>query len=415
MTYKHNNKDPNLNNLHHAMEYSPDGLPHVRVTLGSDNITINGDVTIPTPLPVTQDPTSTPWQISKNTTANTQGNPIYVNVTNGISTVSLSQGTLDALETINVNLNAGTNVIGKVDQNGIWTVGLSQTTLDALETVTVNQGTGGTSAWKITGNVTVDSIPEVEIKNDTGNPIPVTWVYGNSADAVPWELQVSRGKIAGVTNLNISGYNNNVGTTFVPIWHNTINYVYPATASTMRVWSDSASDTNISVLVTGLDSNYNIITETIVLTNGITGVITTNQFFRINNLAVTRTPMNVGVIFCGNSAKTEYYNTIEIGAGRSQQTVYTIPAGYTFYLTQSNFYTNNTGNNVGLYRSWTQTATGVVNIILTSPFPVNYSSRKVAPRAYPEKTDIQWQVASKSGSAEIGGQIEGYLIANSVA
>ena len=37
MPYQHNNRDPNLNNLHHAMEYQDD-LPHLRVTLGSDNI-----------------------------------------------------------------------------------------------------------------------------------------------------------------------------------------------------------------------------------------------------------------------------------------------------------------------------------------------------------------------------------------
>jgi hypothetical protein len=53
MTYQHDNRNPNLNNLHHAMELDPDGVPHVRVTLGSDNITINGDVNIPTPLAVT--------------------------------------------------------------------------------------------------------------------------------------------------------------------------------------------------------------------------------------------------------------------------------------------------------------------------------------------------------------------------
>ena len=45
MTYQHDTFDRNLNNLHHAMEYRDD-LPHLRVTLGSDNITITGDVNI---------------------------------------------------------------------------------------------------------------------------------------------------------------------------------------------------------------------------------------------------------------------------------------------------------------------------------------------------------------------------------
>jgi len=38
--------EPNLLNLHKAMEYDNAGKPHVRVTLGSDNITITGDVNL---------------------------------------------------------------------------------------------------------------------------------------------------------------------------------------------------------------------------------------------------------------------------------------------------------------------------------------------------------------------------------
>jgi hypothetical protein len=38
MTYQHPNKDPNLNNLHHAMQYNANGEPIVRVSLtGSIN------------------------------------------------------------------------------------------------------------------------------------------------------------------------------------------------------------------------------------------------------------------------------------------------------------------------------------------------------------------------------------------
>lgn len=245
-----------------------------------------------------------------------------------------------------------------------------------------------------------DGEPEIRVTNSL------------SLTSAPWPLQVARGLVTGVTGLSISGYNSSVGTSFVPIWHGNISYTYLSSATQLTVWSDSASDTNVSVLISGLDATYESITETIVLTNGTTGVVTTKSFFRVNNMSLTRTPMNVGVIHCGNNGKTVTLCAIEAGAGRSQQTIYTVPAGYTFYLTQSNWYTNNTGQNTGLYRSWTRNANGVINVILTFPFPVNYNSLKVVPRPYPEKTDIQWQVASKSGSCEVGGQIEGYLIKN---
>ena len=41
-------KDENLNNLHKSMEYDDAGKPHVRVTLGSDTISISGNVNVGT-------------------------------------------------------------------------------------------------------------------------------------------------------------------------------------------------------------------------------------------------------------------------------------------------------------------------------------------------------------------------------
>jgi hypothetical protein len=104
MTYHHNNKDPNLNNLHHAMEYR-DGVPHLRVNVGSDTITINGDINVDN---VTVDNLATdPVPISSNKTQNSSGNRIYVN-TNG--TVELGSTTLAALETINATVTGSVSV-----------------------------------------------------------------------------------------------------------------------------------------------------------------------------------------------------------------------------------------------------------------------------------------------------------------
>ena len=233
-----------------------------------------------------------------------------------------------------------------------------------------------------------------------------------SLTSAPWYVQVARGLVTGASALNISGYNESVGTSYVPLWNGNTTYTYLNAAAQLTVWSDSASDTNVSVKIDGLDANYLPISETVTLTNGVTGVQTTKSFLRVNTMSLTRIPMNVGIIKCGNSGKTVVLCAIEAGAGRSQQTIYTVPAGYTFYLTQSNWYTNNTGNNTGLYRSWTKDPTGLINVVLIFPFPVNYNSVKVTPRPYLEKTDIQWQVSSKSGACAVGDQIEGILIKN---
>lgn len=231
--------------------------------------------------------------------------------------------------------------------------------------------------------------------------------------SAPFELAVARGKIPGITGLSISGYNSAVDTNWQPIWEIGGAYTYFASAQAVRVWSNSASDTNVSILISGLDASYLPITETVLLTNGETGVLSTKQFLRVNNLAATGSVNAIGTIRVGSSDKSITLAAIVDGAGRSQMTIYTVPAGYTFYLTQSNFYTNQNGNQYANYRSFTQTPAGLTTKILQFPFTTDYNSVKIVSRPYAEKTDIQWQ-CSASATSQIGGQIEGYLISNSI-
>lgn len=248
--------------------------------------------------------------------------------------------------------------------------------------------------------------------NDIHNVLEYNAGGQPSLRSLDFNLAVAQGRVPGVTGLSISGYRLSSGTGFLPAWEDG-TYVYFPSAQVVRVWSASASDTNVSVLINGLDADYVQQTETVVLTNGTTGVLSTKQFLRINSISLTRAPNNVGLIHAGNSDKSitlAYIGTAaNNSAGRSQMTVYTVPAGYTFYLTQSNWYQN--ANQPAAYRSWTKNPDGLINIVLTFPILDNYTSTKVVPRPYPEKTDIQWQ-ASVANNSAIGGQIEGYLISN---
>ena len=241
----------------------------------------------------------------------------------------------------------------------------------------------------------------------------VSVTNNESKYSTPFELAVARSKIPGITGLSISGYNSAVDTNWQPIWEIGGAYTYFASAQQVRVWSNSASDVNVSVLVTGLDSSYNVISETVLLNNGTTGVLTTNSFLRVNSLATSGSVNAIGTIYAGNTGKTVTLAAIIDGAGRSQMTIYTVPAGYTFYLTQSNFYSNQNGSQYANYRSFTQNTSGLTTKILQFPFTTVYNSVKVVPRPYVEKTDIQWQCQA-SVSSLIGGQIEGYLISNSI-
>ncbi len=226
-------------------------------------------------------------------------------------------------------------------------------------------------------------------------------------------LNIARGLVKGVTGLSISGYSSAVGGTFVPLWEINGSYTYFSSAQVVRVWSDSASDTNVSILISGLDANYDIITETVVLTNGTTGVLSTKQFLRINNLTTVGAVNAIGTIRAGSSDKSITLAGIVDGNGRSQMSLYTVPNGYTFYLSQVNLYTNSNGSQYVNYRSYTQQPNGLTTKILQFPLTTQYNSIKIVPRPYASKTDIQWQCNS-TGTSQVGIQIEGYLIQNPI-
>lgn len=223
-------------------------------------------------------------------------------------------------------------------------------------------------------------------------------------------LQMARGLIGGHTSLNIAGYQALVGTSFIPIWENTTTYVYP-TDGVKRLWSSSASDVAVLIRITGLDAEYKQITEDLLLTNGTTGVLTVNSYFRITNITVIDGVNPVGVISLGNDGKTEEYAKIAIGAGTSAMTVFTVPAGYTFYLAKVNVFTISKNNQEASYRAYTINSSGIIRAVLQTPFDREYISEKTVPRPYLEKTDCQWQVAC-TVAAPVGMQVEGVLVKN---
>lgn len=240
--------------------------------------------------------------------------------------------------------------------------------------------------------------------------------YNQQPAQADWNMQVARSLVAQASSVNIYGYQAAVNSAFVPVWENNAAYVYPTVATTMLLYSTSASDTNISVLINGLDATYAPISETLVLTNGTTGVTTTKSYFRINSIFIASAVANVGNIILGNAGKTETYAQITDGNGRSQMMIYTVPKGYTFYLTRSNAYSNqngNTNNAYCTYRVWTKSSAGVQQILLQAPFTSSYQTLRVVPRPYLEGTDIQWQANTPSGSAAVGIGVEGVLISNS--
>lgn len=226
-----------------------------------------------------------------------------------------------------------------------------------------------------------------------------------------FNLQVARGQIAGHSTLNIYGYQPAIGTTSIPVWENATAYTYPVSAITMYL-SGTNGDT-AQILVSGLDSYYLPISEVVTL-NGATPVATVKQYLRINNMSVTvgSATNPAGIVYLKNQAGTVTYAQINAGIGRTQMAIYTVPAGYTFYLQRVAIYTSLNGNDYVTYQNKTISAAGVVQVTQQAPFSVNYDALRITPRPVLEKTDIQLQCRIQTGTGSVAVAQEGYLIKN---
>lgn len=227
-----------------------------------------------------------------------------------------------------------------------------------------------------------------------------------------FDLQVARGQIQGHSTLNIYGYQTAVATSFIPVWENATAYTYPVAATQMHL-AGSVGDT-ASILIQGLDANYNMISETAVL-NGATAVTTVKSYLRINSMRVSvgSATNPSGVVTLKDLTDTTIYAQINAGVGRTQMAIYTVPAGYTFYLSRIDVNTSLNGNNFATYQNRTISSDGVVQLTQQAPFAINYHTQRVMPRPFLEKTDIQLQCKVNSSTGAISVSQEGYLIQNS--
>lgn len=222
------------------------------------------------------------------------------------------------------------------------------------------------------------------------------------------ELLVARGKIPDYSVVNIYGYQPTVGTSFIPLWEQAAAYTYPVSAANMYL-SSSNSDT-ASVRIEGLGAGYVPLSEVVVL-NGTTAVATVNQYLRINGMAVS-SGTYTGTITLKDSGGTVTYSQINPEIGRTQSAIYTVPAGYTFYLKRINLYTSLNGNRYVTYRNRTVSASGLVQVTQQAPFAISYEALRIHPRPFTEKTDIQLQCAMSEGTGAVAISQEGLLIKN---
>jgi len=235
----------------------------------------------------------------------------------------------------------------------------------------------------------------------------------------PFDLQVSRGQITGHTAVSIFGYQAAVSNVAVPIWENATAYTFATSATALSIASSSATDVSpATVTINGLDANFNPISENVVLT-GTTVATTIGSYLRINSMIMTGVAAsqtsNVGTITAKQGSNI--LGQINAGIGKSQSTIYTVPNGYSFYLSIAEVNTSNsyTSANIVTYRvQATDNNTGVTRTVLQQPFVSIYTANRTSePFIYPAKTDVQWQLSTSTTTAIAAGVIiTGKLIKN---
>lgn len=247
----------------------------------------------------------------------------------------------------------------------------------------------------------------------------------------PFDLQIGRGLIYGHQPVSLFGYSTTVGSTALgPCWEGLTSsggaYAYPSSASQLTLVSDSASDTSaLSVQINGLDSSYNLLSEVIAL-NGTTNVTSVNSYFRINNM-VCINGNNAGNVTAKISTTT--YAKINATIGQTQMSLYTVPAGYTFYLsylqanadvgfTSSAYMTFAEYNKFNLaftdnQNGYSTALSGNSTLLSQSPFVQNLDVPLPIPVGHPGGTDIQYQLKASTGTNTVASIFAGgYLILN---
>jgi len=230
-------------------------------------------------------------------------------------------------------------------------------------------------------------------------------------------LAIAKGEVNGYSVLNVFGYQPVVGTSDICVWEDAAPYVFPTSAVTMTVVSTSASDdTGLGkVIISGLDADYNILVEVVDL-DGVNPVTTTNAFLRINNVRLSVAGLNqvtnIGTITVSHAGVT--YAKILPSVGQTQMSQYTVPNGYSFYLTRVNSYAQQNGGS-GNFNTYSVVASNSVSYtVLQSPYFQIYEAMRVGPFKYSEKTSVQWRSRTNTNTSAVGMVIEGYLVKNTI-
>ena len=158
----------------------------------------------------------------------------------------------------------------------------------------------------------------------------------------PYTFDVAENQVPDASPFRRFGHNSDIGAGWETLYHLNQLYIYLPAAQKLKVISSSANDTPgntgaRTLFMRGLDTNYDIISETITLNGNVAYVETNETYLRLFTAYVVTAGAaegNVGVITIDDNAEVVTIDEIPVGEGQIHSAVWTVPAGHTAYITQ---------------------------------------------------------------------------------
>ena len=213
-------------------------------------------------------------------------------------------------------------------------------------------------------------------------------------------LAIPKGLVEGWSHVNKFAFNSTVGNTFETVWDGSNVYTYPATAGVILVTSSDSDDNTGTVQISGLDENYNEVSETLTI-GGSEGTQQFIRVFRMILLTAGTGSTNVGTITARHTDQSS--TQIDVakilpGIGQTLMSTYTVPANKRAYILR--FYStvdvkDKQATIIGVARLFGQTAFNTKAYFTSNGNTVNYDY--VIPLPFPPKTDFEVRAKSPTG------------------
>ena len=342
-------QDSNLRDVHRALQYNSAGQPVLRTHV--DGISLDGDVIVD-----------------------------RVKLWDGTSDLVFDMPNNDG-ETAPISLPTENH--NMVFNGSTWDRMRGNITDGVLTKLTNGSIAVTGTFWQATQPVSIASLPEVEIKNDTGNPIPISATTAANSLSNPISIQITKNGLAvsdtvalptrvlndealiayargsAVTEAEVlnaylidkSGATETLGTTpatMTTVWGGTGLYPWNTfTGTGAKIYIKSVTnDPKVqgkSVTIEGLDSNYDILIETVTLhaTDTTTPVSTVNNFYRTNKMYLSGAntnslPHDYNIELRYGSSSGTLVGQMNAPWGRGQNCFYTVPRGYEGFVLSIN-------------------------------------------------------------------------------